>query len=325
MTIFPIFTNERKISDKGFEIQLPKKHFVYWDVAQKNFFDSFHDVLRNTGDHGVKIQSPVRIGKLVFNSLYISQGFSINSYKPISSFYTQYHSMDSTDLLIDLVSLFESQGGILKKSYYGREKNDFLVSPIGTRQITAPSINYADGELELIKIVMQYGDMEIVLSKEVYTGGGFLSLIFWNSKNISKFFEKYYLKYMQPVQHIILNEERLSLVGCGYSNVKDYLVKLRFKTDSSVMIWRDDVNACVGFIEQRQVHIFDLNEISFFSITNTDDGRIGYYSELKVHFNIKNRDPMCLLSYSGVPGKVNFFDDKIKIIKCIVKKKIMYK
>lgn len=325
MTIFPIFTDERKISDKGFEIQLPKKHFVYWDVAQKFFFDSFHDVLRNTGDHGVKIQAPVRVGKLVFNSLYIPQEFSINSYKPISSFCTQYDSIDSKDLLINLVSLFESQGGIPKKSYYGKEKDDFVVSPIGTMQITAPSINYADGELDLIKIVMQYGDMEIVLSKEIYTGGSFVSLIFWNSKNISKFFEKYYLKYMQPVQHIILNEERLYLVGCGYSDVKDYLVKLSFKTDNSVMIWRDDVNACVGFIDQRQIHIFDLNEISFFSITNTDDGRIGYYSELKIHFNIKNRAPMCLLSYSGVPGKVNFFDDKIKIIKCILKKKIVYK
>src|SRR5699024_3158656 len=130
---------------------------------------------------------------------------------------------------------------------------------------------------------------------------------------------------MQASQHIILNEEKLSLASCGSLDVETYLHKIELELNNDVMIWRDDVNACIGFIGQNQIHIFDWNEISFFSITNIDDGRIGFYSELKVHFKIKNRDPMCLLSYSESPGKVDFFDDKMDILVNIFKKEICHK
>lgn len=325
MTTFTILSDESSISDKGFEIASTNKDFVHWDMAQKDFFDTYHYLLKHVGIHGVKIQSPVHIGKLVFQSLYISHKFSINSYKPISSFYTQCHSIDSKALLAELISLFESQGGIPKKSYYGKETNDFVVSPIGTMQITAPHINYAEEELEMVKIVMQYGDLEIVLSKENHTGESFVNVVFWNSKNISDFFKKDYKKYMQLTQHSILNEEKLSLASCEYLDVEAYLHKIEFERNNDVIIWRDDVNDCIGFIDQNQVHIFDWNEISFFSITNIDDGRIGFYSELKVHFSIKNRNPMCLLSYSGSPGKVHFFDDKMETLVNIFKKEIVHK
>lgn len=325
MTTFTILFDVSNLSNKGFEIQSANKGFVHWDMAQKDFFDRYHDLLIQEGTHGIKIQAPVRIGKLVFHDFFISDKFSINSYKPISSFYTQCHTLDSKALLTELIRLFENQGGIPKNSYYGKEINDFVVSTIGTMQITAPNILYADEKLEMVKIVMQYGDLKIVLSRESYTGGSFVNVVFWNSKNISYFFKEDYKKYMQASQHIILNEEKLSLASCGSLDVETYLHKIELELNNDVMIWRDDVNACIGFIGQNQIHILDWNEISFFSITNIDDGRIGYYSEFKVHFSIKNRDPICLLSYTGSPGKVDFFDDKMKTLKDIIQKEIVHK
>src|SRR5699024_9809663 len=211
MTTFTILSDKSNLSNKGFEIH---KGFVHWDMAQKDFFDRYHDLLIQEGTHGIKIQAPVRIGKLVFHDFFISDKFSINSYKPISSFYTQCHTLDSKALLTELIRLFENQGGIPKNSYYGKEINDFVVSTIGTMQITAPNINYAEEELEMVKIVMQYGDLEIVLSRESYTGESFVNVVFWNSKSISYFFKEDYKKYMQASQHIILNEEKLSLASC---------------------------------------------------------------------------------------------------------------
>lgn len=325
MNTFSILSEENNISDKGFEIQSPNKDFVHWDIAQKDFYSKYQNLLKNVEAKGMKIQFPVRIGKLVFHDLFISDNFYRNSYKPFSSFYTQCSGMDSKAVLADLIRLFESQGGIAKDSYYGKETNDFVVRPIHTKPLTTPSIIYAEEELDMVKMVLQWGGLEIVLSRESYTGGSFVNVVFWNSKNISYFFKEDYKKYMQASQHIILNEEKLSLASCGSLDVETYLHKIELELNNDVMIWRDDVNACIGFIGQNQIHILDWNEISFFSITNIDDGRIGFYSELKVHFSIKNREPMCLLSYSGSPGKVHFFDDKMGILKNIAKKEIIHK
>src|SRR5699024_3247677 len=179
--------------------------------------------------------------------------------------------------------------------------------------------------LEMVKIVMKYGDLKIVLSRETDQGKDLVNVVFWNSKSISDFFRKHYAEHLQLAQHIILNEEKLSLASCGSLDVETYLHKIELELNNDVMIWRDDVNACIGFIGQNQIHILDWNEISFFSITNIDDGRIGYYSEFKVHFSIKNRDPICLLSYTGSPGKVDFFDDKMKTLKDIIQKEIVHK
>lgn len=325
MNTFSILSEENNISDKGFEIQSPNKDFVHWDIAQKDFYSKYQDLLKNVEAKGMKIQFPVRIGKLVFHDLFISDNFSRNSYKPFSSFYTQCSGMDSKAVLADLIRLFESQGGIAKDSYYGKETNDFVVRPIHTKPLTTPSIIYAEEELDMVEIVLQWGGLEIVLSRETDQGKDLVNVVFWNSKSISDFFRKHYAEHLQLAQHIILNEKRLSLASGAYFDVDAYFHKIEFELNNSVMIWRDNVNACIGFIDQNQVHIFDLNEISFFSITNIDDGRIGFYSELKVHFSIKNREPMCLLSYSGSPGKVHFFDDKMGILKNIAKKEIIHK
>lgn len=257
MTTFSILSDESNLSNKGFEIQSANKGFVHWDMAQKDFFDRYHNLLIQEGTHEVKIQAPVRIGKLVFHDLFISDKFSINSYKPISSFYTQCHTLDSKALLTELIRLFENQGGIPKNSYYGKEINDFVVNPIGRMQITAPNILYADEKLEMVKIVMKYGDLKIVLSRETDQGKDLVNVVFWNSKSISDFFRKHYTEHLQLAQHIILNEEKLSLASCGSLDVETYLHKIELELNNDVMIWRDDVNACIGFIGQNQIHILD--------------------------------------------------------------------
>lgn len=322
MDILSIFSKGKNMDSNGFEIQSPSKHWVSWHIAQRDFYRKYKSLLDFTEETSVRLLYPVRIGSLVFQDFSIPY-FSKDSHKPIYCFCAKLQERNSKETLVDWARVFEKQGGNIENVYYAEKNRDFVIRPINPSKPLTSNLAYGEDILHLDGVVLYWGSVEVVLSTEIEKGEKQVVVNFLNLQSIDAFFNKEYAEHLQLTKHLALQDKRLSVINNVQFNKEIYLKKITDERMDEVWIWRDEVNACIGFIDKNYMQLYSWEEIAFFNITAVDDGRRGFYSQLEVHFRGYKKSEQVLF-YSGSPEKVHFFDDKIDRLKTLFQKEVYW-
>ena len=131
-------------------------------------------------------------------------------------------------------------------------------------------------------------------------------------------------KTMQLSAQLIWENSNLHLSRDYMRNlhIKETPLAVREKFADKTLIWRDDYHQCLCFSKGDRMHLYDLENVDYLSIKEVDDGRIGFYSELNVHFKSENGEPTPVVSFSGEPGKVAFFADYKEEIERVTQRQV---
>ncbi len=131
-------------------------------------------------------------------------------------------------------------------------------------------------------------------------------------------------KRMQLSAQLIWENSNLHLSRDYMRNlhIKETPLAVREKFADKTLIWRDDYHQCLCFSKGDRMHLYDLEDVDYLSIKEVDDGRIGFYSELNIHFKSENGGSIPVVSFSGEPGKVAFFADYKKEIENVTQRQV---
>lgn len=310
----------------GFEILAPDNIFIPWTISQKDFCNKHQEFFEFTDSNTATFLFPIRIGNLTYEKAYINDLIK-NSHKPIYSISIEYSVTNTKLRITKLTEKILSLGGELERSYYIDNEHKYVISQLKTEGYeipSSPTLEYASETLDILNCIIKWNNIKLNISRGIRRiEDDIVHIDFINQDNVYKFFKNEYYKHIEISQQIIYDEEKLSVDEWKYFDATDYHEGLDFK--NKVIIWRDDINNCIGFVDKNQIQIYNLNEILFFSLTNVDDGRIGFYSHIEVHLATHSKmKSTSVLSYSADPGYVDFFDDKLEILEEIFQKEVRH-
>lgn len=300
MKNYQILSKDDADTTKGFEIQDPELTFISWDTPVPQVLKEYGHLLKIDVYEPLSFVSflyPVRVGNMILENF----GTHANEDDPRPFITYEAHCVNSTQ---EMQGFAEIQQNLL----------NVLPKPIDTFY----------HQQEFLRCVFDLSGVNLVLYKQTLQQG-YVLLRWINNRSYPHLLENTaYEKIMQISAQLIWENSNLHLDRDYMRNlqIKETPLAIRKKFADQTLIWRDDRNQYLGFSKEDRTHIYKLEDVDYLSIIEIDDGRIGFYSELNVHFKSENGGPIPVISFSGEPGKVTFFMNYKEEIETITQRRV---
>lgn len=265
---FEILNNDNyNDSHLGFEIQSPDKEFVSWDLTlnqmlgNKNLINGILDF----APEYKKFKYPVRIGNIILQDFNFRKNASRNDV-PVLSFFSDCYNTESNDesyfdLKKNLINSLGSNDDFWERedqNHYTFNANEILISLVYWYDTT---YGFESGYTSFgISNYREYPDLLINIDYE-------------NKISVNQF--------------LVFDE--LFRINADYKHnpkVKRISEKIFDLFSKKSVIWIDELNKKIGFADDNQSQVFDINEIKNIAIQNISPARSNGCCYLEL--NLKN-------------------------------------
>lgn len=289
MKNYQILSKDYTDATKGFEIQDPDLTFISWDMPAPQVLKEYGHLLKIDVYEPLSFVSflyPVRVGNVILENFGTQFGTHANEDDPRPFKTYEAHCINSTQGMHGFAEIHQNFLNVLSKP-----------------------IDVFYHQQEFLRCVFDLSGVNLVLYKQTLQQG-YVLLRWVNDRSYPHLLENTaYEKVMQISAELIWENSNLHLDRDYMRNlqIKETPLAIRKKFADQTLIWRDDRNQYLGFSKGDRTHIYNLEDVDYLSIKEVDDVRIGFHSELNVHFKTGNGGPISVIYFSGDPGKVTFF------------------
>jgi|GEM_PF-6063562 len=289
---------------KGFEIQDPNSTFISWDTSVQEILKEYQHLLKVDVYKPLSFVSflyPVRVGNIIlenFQAQYVNE----DDPRPFKTY--EAHCINSTQEMHGFAEIHQNFLNVLSKPmdvFYHQQK--------------------------FLRCIFDLSGIHFVLYKQTLQQG-YVLLRWVNERSYPHLLKNTVNeKTIQISDQLIWENSNLHLYRDYMRNlyIKETPLAVGEKFADKTLIWRDNHHQILCFSKGDRTHIYDLENIDYLSIKEVDDGRIGFYSELNVHFKSENRGPIPVIYFSGEPAKVTFFINYKEEIEKVTSKTVFLK